>query len=143
MKVEFRPVITESDWAAYHAIRRRVLFEVRGNGAAYDPDHPDEHARGHHPFVLWDVDVAVGVIRVDVKDAVAVFRRVAVREDMQRRGYGREMFAAAERFAIENGCTRVMSHVDPDAVGFYERCGFRRDGPVKAHRVVVMNKELR
>jgi hypothetical protein len=28
----------------------------------------------YYAFVLWDADVAVGVIRVDVQDEVAIFR---------------------------------------------------------------------
>jgi GNAT superfamily N-acetyltransferase len=129
MTVELRAPASETDWTAYHTIRRHVLFELRGNEAAYDANHPDEHLPGHYPFVLWDAGVAVGVIRIDVEDAVAIFRRVAIREDLQRRGYGRQLLQAAERFAAEYGCIRVVSHVDQGAVAFYERCGFRRDGP--------------
>ena len=116
----------EAEWSAYHAIRRRVLFEMRGLASTYDANHPDEHAPGHHPFVFWDGFTAVGVIRVDVAGDVAVFRRVAVRDDFQRRGYGRRMLGAAEQFARSEGCVRVDSHVDPGAIGFYERCGFVR-----------------
>ena len=114
------------EWTAYHAIRRRVLFEMRGLGPTYDPNHSDEHAAGHHPLVFWDGTAAVGVIRVDVAGELAVFRRVAVREDVQGRGYGRRLLGAAEQFARAYGCVRVESHVDPEAVGFYERCGFVR-----------------
>ena len=142
MRVQFRAPTTEADWSAYHAIRRRVLFELRGNGAAYDANHPDEQLPNRFPFVLWDADVAVGVIRVDVEDAVAIFRRVAVREDLQRRGYGRHLLQAAEQFAIERGCMRVVSHVDAGAVGFYERCGFRRDAASVGERAVAMSKDL-
>jgi GNAT superfamily N-acetyltransferase len=129
MTVEFRATTTEADWIAYHAIRRRVLFELRGQGAVYDPNHPDDQAPSHYPFVLWDADEAVGVIRVDAQDDVALLRRVAVREDLQRQGYGRSLLRAAERFASAQGCTRAVSHVDAGAVEFYERCGFRRVGP--------------
>jgi GNAT superfamily N-acetyltransferase len=142
MTVELRAPATEAEWAAYHTIRRHVLFELRGEAATYDANHPDEDLPGHHPLVLWDAGVAVGVIRVDVQDAVAIFRRVAVPDDLQRRGYGRHLLQAAERFAAEIGCTRVMSHVDPGAVGFYERCGFRRDWPSEAGRAVAMSKRL-
>jgi len=126
----------QAEWNAYHAIRRRVLFEVRGLGATYDPNHPDEHAPGHNPLMFWDGATAVGVIRVDVAGDVAVFRRVAVREDLQRRGYGRRLLRAAEQFARAQGCSRVDSHVDPGAIGFYERCGFvRRAGTVMTKRL--------
>ena len=142
MTVEFRSPATEADWAAYHAIRRHVLFELRGEAAAYDANHPDEHRPDHHAFVLWDADAAVGVIRIDLRDAIAVFRRVAIRADLQRRGYGRQLLHAAERFAAGRGSTLVVSYVDPDAVGFYERCGFRRKGRPSSGRSVEMWKSL-
>ncbi len=142
MEIELRAPTTEGDWAAYHAIRRHVLFELRGNGSAYDANHPDERQPGHYPLVLWDADVAAGVIRIDVQNAVAIFRRVAIREDLQRRGYGRHLLRAAERFAIEHGCTRALSHVDREAVGFYERSGFRNDSSEDG-ATVRMSKQLR
>ena len=124
MRAELKAPASDRDWAAYHAIRRRVLFELRGNGAAYDEHHPDETRPGHYPFLFWIADAPVGVIRIDIDGAKAVFRRVAIREDLQRRGYGRRLLEAAEEFARQNRCTRIESHVDPTAVGFYERCGF-------------------
>ena len=140
---DFRAPATDQEWASYHAIRRRVLFELRGN-AGYDASHPDEHRHGHHPFVLWIDDSPVGVIRVDVDGPVATLRRVAIRDDVQRRGYGRRLLEHAERFAGRQGCARVESHVDPGAVAFYERCGFAPVGPARGGAAsVLMYKALR
>jgi N-acetylglutamate synthase-like GNAT family acetyltransferase len=72
-------------------------------------------------------DVAVGVIRIDIVGKQAIFRRVAVREDVQRSGHGRVLLALAEEFAREKDCDYLYSFVSPDAVEFYEKCGFRRD----------------
>jgi GNAT superfamily N-acetyltransferase len=141
---ELRAPNTPSDWAAYHAIRRRVLFELRGRGSTYDAEHPDEHRPDHHPFLLWDGDTSVGVIRIDLHGEIAVFRRVAVRDDMQRRGYGRRLLELATQFAERQGSVRIDSHVDADAVGFYSRCGFARvDGAVQQGATVLMTKLLR
>jgi GNAT superfamily N-acetyltransferase len=126
MKSELRAPVSATDWAAYHDIRRRVLFELRGRGPAYDPNHPDEHRPGHFPLILWCDESAVGVIRVDVEANVAIFRRVAIREDLQRRGHGRTLLQLAEHFAKDYACTRIDSYVDAPAVGFYSRCGFAR-----------------
>lgn len=68
----------------------------------------------------------IGVIRADVAAGVAILRRVAIHEDLQRRGYGRRLLDAAEQFAKGRGCRRVDSTVDVNAVLFYERCGHRR-----------------
>jgi GNAT superfamily N-acetyltransferase len=116
-----------ADWTAYHAIRRRVLFENRGLFGVYDENHPDDRALAHHPLLLLYQDEPTGVIRIDVKDQIAWFRRVAVREDWQRRGHGKVLLQLAEIFARAAGCDVVRSNVAVDAVGFYERCGFLRD----------------
>jgi GNAT superfamily N-acetyltransferase len=140
---KFRRPTTDAEWAAYHAIRKRVLFDLRGEGGRYDAAHADEHRPEHHPFVLWEGGVPVGVIRIDVNGKLAVFRRVAIRDDLQRRGHGRRLLQAAERFASEQGCTRVESHVDPDATGFYECCGFTRVAPTAGDGAILMSKVLR
>jgi GNAT superfamily N-acetyltransferase len=143
MKEELRPPRTPAEWARYHDIRRHVLFELRGRGAAYDADHPDEHHPHHHPLVLWIDDDAVGVIRVDVEDRVALYRRVAIRSDRQRRDYGRRLLRLAEQFARDLGCDRVVSNVDRDAVRFYERCGFHRlDASGDSGHVIPMGKAI-
>ena len=125
---ELRPPVADADWAAYHEIRRTVLFERRGQGASYDAHHPDDRRPGNHPFLLVRHGIPLGVIRVDLEDDLAIFRRVAIREEEQRKGHGRQLIALAERFALAQGCARIRSFVDPDAVRFYERCGFRREG---------------
>ena len=113
-------------WRAYHDIRRRVLFEARGH-SGYDETHPDETAPGNYPKLLLWLGEPVGVVRIDIKGPTAIFRRVAIRSDVQQRGHGRTMLALAEQFARDNGCVSLTSFVAPDAVGFYERCGFALD----------------
>jgi GNAT superfamily N-acetyltransferase len=61
---------------------------------------------------------------VDIKGNQAIFRRVAIREDLQRAGHGRALLTLAESFAKKKGCLQIWSDVAPDAVGFYERCGY-------------------
>jgi GNAT superfamily N-acetyltransferase len=141
MLLELRQVTNDEEWTEYHAIRRRVLFELRDD-AGYDENHPDEHRAGHYPLLLSDASTAVGAIRIDIDGERAIFRRVAIREDLQRRGYGRRLLQAAEEFARQRHCTRVESHVDPDAVGFYERCGFAFANSRGAGRAPLMFKSL-
>jgi GNAT superfamily N-acetyltransferase len=144
MTHELRAPASDAEWASYHEIRRRVLFERRGRGAEYDPHHPDETKPGNHPLLLLRDGIPVGVIRVDVDGDRAIFRRVAIHEDEQRRGHGRALLEAAEAFARAHGCTRVESHVDAGAVRFYERCGFRAaaPAPTDAGGTVFMTKPL-
>jgi GNAT superfamily N-acetyltransferase len=117
----------EEEWRVSHAIRRKALFENRGRFGVYSENHPDEFEKDNHPLILFDRGTPIGVIRVDIHGRTAWFRRVAVREDLQRAGHGRILLSLAEAFVREAGCGEVRSNVAADAVGFYERCGYSRD----------------
>ena len=137
-----RRPLNEAEWQVYHTIRRRVLFENRG-ATDYDATHPDECRDGNHPLLLFLNDEPMGTIRVDIRRDAAIFRRVAVPEAQQRKGHGSAMLALAEKYASERGCTTVRSFLSPDAVGFYERCGFHLEYAAGAnHGDVPMSKSL-
>ncbi|HEY8228738.1 MAG TPA: GNAT family N-acetyltransferase [Pyrinomonadaceae bacterium] len=136
------PPRSRDEWLAYHAIRRTVLFENRGHAGQYIENHPDEFRPGHHPLILIHNGATVGVVRVDVSDRAAWFRRVAIRQDLQRRGHGRTLLRLAETFARGQGCNEVRSNVATDAVGFYERCGYLRDVATESTGSITMRKAL-
>jgi GNAT superfamily N-acetyltransferase len=139
---QLRMPATEAEWRAFHAIRRKVLFENRGKSEIYDENHPDDSKAGNHPLVLVYRDAVIGVIRVDVCETVAWFRRVAIREDLQRLGHGRALLLLAEDFAKAQGCNVVRSNAAVEAIGFYERCGYARDeaAPAPANSVPVWKR---
>ena len=136
---ELRPPGSDDEWLAFHAIRRKVLFENRGKRESYIENHPDDFKAGHHPLILLYKGDVIGVIRVEVTETVAWFRRVAIREDLQRLGHGRVLLRLAEGFAKTKGCSEVRSNAAVEAVGFYERCGYSRDlsGPAPSNSVRV------
>jgi uncharacterized protein (TIGR00725 family) len=134
-----------AEWRAYHDIRRQVLFEARGRFGVYNDAHPDEAASGHHPRLLLHRGDPIGSIRIDVERTNAVFRLVAIRSDAQRLGHGRTLLSLAEQFAQAEGCSQLITHAAPDAVGFYRKCGFAEQegaGPA-GHESVLMMKRLR
>jgi len=125
--MEGHELVTPTDpahWRAYHDIRRRVLFEARGQLGVYDESRPDEKAPGHHPKLLLYRGDPIGVVRIDIDATTAILRRVAVRADVQRLGHGRVLLRLAHEFARQCGCVRLVSHVAADAVQFYQKCGF-------------------
>jgi GNAT superfamily N-acetyltransferase len=142
-RYELRTPGTPEEWAAYHAIRREVLFKARGQGAAYDPNHPDEHSPGNYPKVLVVDDRIVAVIRIDLAPPLAIFRRVAVQPGFERRGFGTLLLRMAEDFARQQGCAVIRSSVAPDAVGFYLKCGFEPSGQAGTNsEPIAMSKPL-
>jgi GNAT superfamily N-acetyltransferase len=125
--LEMVRVATPAHWAEYHRIRRAVLFEARGRPETYDESHPDDRASANHPFLLTANGVPVAVVRVDLGAELqtAVFRRLAVSEPLQRRGYGRALMQRAESFAEGEGFRRFVAYVAPDAVEFWSKLGYR------------------
>jgi N-acetylglutamate synthase-like GNAT family acetyltransferase len=121
-------VETPEDWRVYHAIRLAELFEAHGNGALYDPDHPDERKPGHFPLLLKLDGRAIGTTRIDILErGVAGFRAVAIARQEQRRGHGRVLNAESETFARDRGATKFVVNAHPTAVGYWERMGFIRE----------------
>ena len=125
----FIPPSSEIEWKAYHDIRRTVLFEARGRFGVYQDTHSDEHALGNHPFLLLFDGHAIGVIRIDFppQGREAVFRRVAVALEHQRRGHGTRIMMEAEAFAVTHDRTMFVANVARDAVPFYMRIGYVLD----------------
>ena len=124
MAYELRSPESDSEWRAYHDIRRTVLWESRGRLGVYDESHPDEYKPNHFPKLLCLNDLPIGVIRIDILDETAWFRRVAIIEDLQREGHGRVLIHESEKFARKRGAKRIESSVDRDAIGFYRKLGF-------------------
>jgi GNAT superfamily N-acetyltransferase len=139
---ELRTPASDKEWRAFHDIRRKVLFENRGDFESYNENHPDDVKSGNHPLALLHKGELIGVIRVDVCEMVAWFRRVAIREDLQRLGHGRILLRLAEEFANAKGCNAFRSNVAIDAVGFYQRCGYERDDsrPESSESVAMWKK---
>lgn len=128
---ELRRPANDDEWRVFHAIRRKVLFEGRGKGETYIENHPDDAKPGNHPLVLMYKDSVIGVVRIDVVERVAWFRRVAIREDLQRLGHGRVLLTLAEAFAKGEGCDEVRCNAAVESADFYEHCGYVAD--VSAH----------
>jgi GNAT superfamily N-acetyltransferase len=120
-----------------------VLFDRRGLGNQYDPNHPDERIAGNHPKLLEVGAQYVGVVRIDLRGDVAYLRRVAIDEPWQRMGYGRILIDRSEQFATELGALRVESDVALDAIDFYRKCGYQVTQPQFHGGSVAMRKPLR
>lgn len=144
------PVKDETDWHAYHEIRRRVLFEARGRHAVYDDAHPDEYKANHFPLLLKRNGQPLGTTRLDViGDGGAIVRLVAIAEDERGRGHGRVLAAMVEDFARDQGVSELFVNAAPESVGYYEKLGWRRFDwdPAEAHQMgepcIQMRKSLK
>ncbi|MCY1145765.1 GNAT family N-acetyltransferase [Actinoplanes sp. Pm04-4] len=93
---------------------------------------PDEFATpGHHFWYAYDGDRRVGFLWIKVTHETAFVYNVAVEPELRRRGYGRAIMLAAERWCHENGLTRIGLHVfayNTGARALYEQLGFAETG---------------
>lgn len=116
---------SDEEWSSYHRIRRTILFEKRGQFGVYDPNHPDDHKPGNFAKLLVCSANHIGVVRIDLAGDVAYLRRVAIDEPWQRQGFGRLLITLSESFATGRGARRIESSAAADAIGFYDKCGYR------------------
>ena len=128
--LQLRTPRSAREWARYHDIRKRCLFE-KYNGKdtphyfEYNPSHPDETDPANHPLVLLADRRVIGTIRIDLKpDGRAIFRLVAIDEFWQGHGLGTAMLAMAEAYARDRGADTFCLNAVPDAYRFYARHGF-------------------
>jgi GNAT superfamily N-acetyltransferase len=103
-----------------------VVFAPDRHAIAYDENHPDDRAEGNTPFLLFEDAAPVGVVRLDVRGNIGIVRLVAIVAEKQRHGLGRAMDAAVVAEARALGIETLRVNAAADAVGFYEKTGWRR-----------------
>jgi GNAT superfamily N-acetyltransferase len=144
---ELRPPRNQAELAALHDLRDTVLFRGRGR-SGYDRHHPDDQSPANHFMGFWQHGELLATLRVDfLDDETAALRLVAVEPRLQRRGIGRKMVVAAERFISAAGCRRVVTNAAIDAVQFYSRLGYQEThwddpGESTGESIVPMQKQL-
>lgn len=81
-------------------------------------------------LVAFDDDTIVGCLVLVPGEAGRMrMRQVAVAETAQRRGVGTALVRRAEGLARELGFREMVLHARRVAVPFYERLGYRAEGP--------------
>lgn len=149
LRHELIEVASVDDWHSYHAIRRAILFEARGRIGVYREDGADESKSGNHPLLLKFDGRPIGTTRFDVLgEGKGVVRLVAIVQDLQRQGRGRELSNRTEQFARLHGVGTLFVNAARDAVGYYEKMGWTRFSwePSELRGIaddsVMMRKEL-
>jgi ribosomal protein S18 acetylase RimI-like enzyme len=93
---------------------------------------PEEFATpDHHFWHAYDGERRVGFLWIKVTLETAFVYNIAVEEDVRRRGYGRAIMLAAERWCHANALTRIGLHVfahNTGARALYEQLGFAETG---------------
>ena len=94
----------------------------------------------------FEEDDMLGCCMMVEKDPSTLrLRQVAVLNDLQGKGIGRALTNFAENLARDRGYKRVTMHARKNAIGFYERMGYRKVGDEFMEITIphiVMEKEL-
>ena len=133
--IELIRVNTPQQWAAYHDIRRTVLFEERGRffSGDYCENHPDDRLPENHGLLLIEDGQPRGAMRLDFSgDGLAVVRTVAIEVGQQRRGLGRAMMGLVEAYATAHAVVVLEVNSAPDAIAFYQRLDWLMIDPLRA-----------
>lgn len=127
MKYDLIEVQSPDDWKDYHFLRRTVLWEAKGRHN-YNENHADERVKTNHPLLLKLHDRPIGTARLDeIGRGSGVVRLVSIAPDVQRSGHGRALSLLTENYARRFGIAMLLVNAAPDAVGFYEKMGWKKE----------------
>jgi predicted GNAT family N-acyltransferase len=124
-QVELHPASWATDRAGIEAVRRAVFIEEQRIPESEEWDEIDPLAR--HVLAVAANRDAVGTGRLEPTGKIG---RVAVLPQFRGAGVGSLIMGYLVNQATESGFTSVYLHAQVTAVGFYERLGFRVEGPV-------------
>src|SRR5437763_451213 len=82
---------------------------------------------------------------VQEKPGTVRLRQMAVINDLQGKGIGRALMQFAENLARDRGYKKITMHARKNAIGFYEKLGYRKVGTEFQEITIphyVMEKEL-
>jgi GNAT superfamily N-acetyltransferase len=92
-----------------------------------------------------DEDILGCCMLVEEKSHVIRLRQMAVLNDLQGKGIGRALMNFAENLARDRGCKILCMHARKNAIGFYEKMGYKVKGDEFVEITIphyVMEKKL-
>lgn len=124
LEFTLQPASWAGDRAAIEAVRRAVFIVEQGVPEDEEWDAADPTCR--HVLALGPKRDAVGTGRLEPTGKIG---RVAVLQQYRGGGVGGAIVSHLVNLATGLGLTRVYLHAQTTALGFYERLGFRAEGP--------------
>ncbi len=113
-----------AEWLAYYDLRYRVLRAPWGQvkGCEQSPDEAK-----HQHFAFFDEQAKIlGVGRLDLIDhQTAQIRFMAVDQDVQNNGIGKNLMLHMELAAKANGVQEIILHAREIALAFYDKLGYQ------------------
>ncbi len=82
--------------------------------------------------IVGEIEVYVGVER-GILGKTAFIDVLEVHRDYRRKGIGRRLVEEARRIALENKCDTISVWPNPEAIGFYKKCGIKET----AYKIII------
>lgn len=124
-RVAVRNASWQNDRPALQVVRRLVFIDEQRVPEELEWDEADPVA--WHVLAVTANDEVIGTGRLEASGKIG---RIAVLAQHRGSGIGRAIVAHLVNQATELGFTKVYLHAQTTAVPFYERLGFRAEGPV-------------
>src|SRR5215213_9249296 len=97
-------------------------------GLTFSPDELEKEKENLH-IAAYEDDQMLGCCMLVEEDSQTVrLRQMAVMNDLQGKGIGRALMQVAENLARDRGYRKITMHGRKNAVGFYEKMGYRKQG---------------
>jgi predicted GNAT family N-acyltransferase len=132
------------DYVKALKLRDRVLRKPLGLSFTEAELKKDEHDT--HFGLFEGGTILACLILTETEDKQMKMRQVAVDDQYQGRGLGKELSLAAEKYAAGKGFTLMFCHARKTAAPFYQKLGYRIVGDEFTEVNIphyVMEKELR
>ena len=97
-------------------------------GLTFTPEELDKE-KDNILVAAFDDDQMLGCcMLVEEEAGIMRLRQMAVLNDLQGKGIGRALMNFAENLARDRGCRCVRMHARLNAIGFYEKVGYKVKG---------------
>jgi predicted GNAT family N-acyltransferase len=126
-------------------IKLREEILRRPLGLSFSPDELESEKNNLHIAAYEDDQMLGCCMLVEEEPQMVRLRQMAVMNDLQGKGIGRALMQFAENLARDRGYKKITMHARKNAVGFYEKMGYRKRGNEFLEITIphyVMEKEL-
>lgn len=114
-------------------------------GMCFSPDELDSE-KDNLLMAAYEEDQMLGCcMLVEEEPGTVRLRQMAVVNDLQGKGIGKALMQFAENLARDRGFRKITMHARKNALGFYEKMGYRKIGE-EFHEITIphylMEKDL-
>jgi len=108
------------------ALRDEVLRKPLG--LSYDPTELAGEKESFHFALREGAELVACLVLKPLDERCIKMRQLAVRDNAQGKGFGRELVNYAHSLAKERGYAEIVLHARETALGFYEKLGYQVEG---------------